>query len=126
MSGPSLLAGSERRLATMSAAAHGGIGIALVLLEILVGLTAFAGTRVRFVGASVGVLLALAFWVFGESIGLVYSGRATDPNSGPLLVLLAIALVGLGSRPLWRGAHGASRHEAPVRLESRTSVTNAA
>jgi hypothetical protein len=30
-------------------------------------------------------------WVFGEALGGILTGVGTDPNSGPLLALLALA-----------------------------------
>lgn len=39
-----------------------------------------------------GSALALDYWLFGEAFGQPFSGIATDPNTGPLLVLLALAL----------------------------------
>ena len=39
-----------------------------------------------------GAALALDYWMFGEAFGQPFSGIATDPNTGPLLVLLALAL----------------------------------
>jgi len=36
-------------------------------------------------------VLAVGIWVVGENFGQVFSGSATDPNSGPLLALLAVA-----------------------------------
>jgi hypothetical protein len=30
-------------------------------------------------------------WVVGEAFGMILAGGATDPNSGPLLALLALA-----------------------------------
>jgi hypothetical protein len=43
---------------------------------------------------AVGALLSLAYWVFGQSIGgPFWIGNATDVNTGPLLVLLALMLV---------------------------------
>ena len=42
------------------------------------------------------VVLAVAIWIFGEAFGGILSGQATDPNSGPLWVLLALCMwVGL-------------------------------
>jgi hypothetical protein len=40
----------------------------------------------------VGVAMALDFWVLGEAFGQSFTGIATDPNTGPLLVLLALAV----------------------------------
>ena len=37
------------------------------------------------------VVVALVIWVFAEAFGMILAGGATDPNSGPLLVLLALA-----------------------------------
>ncbi len=37
------------------------------------------------------VAAALAIWVVGENFGAIFTGSATDPNSGPLLALLAAA-----------------------------------
>jgi hypothetical protein len=44
----------------------------------------------------VGVAMALDFWVLGQSFGQVFTGMATDPNTGPLLVLLALAVYRAG------------------------------
>ena len=37
------------------------------------------------------VVLALFIWVAGEDFGGILTGHATDPNNGPLLILLAAA-----------------------------------
>jgi hypothetical protein len=39
-----------------------------------------------------GVAMALDFWVLGQGFGQVFTGMATDPNTGLLLVLLALAV----------------------------------
>jgi hypothetical protein len=52
--------------------------------------------------------VATTFWVLGQNIGELYSGQATDPNTGPLIVLMALALVGstAGTRlPARNGSH---------------------
>jgi hypothetical protein len=36
------------------------------------------------------VVVAAAIWVFGEALGAILTGGGTDPNSGPLLALLAL------------------------------------
>ena len=40
-----------------------------------------------------GGLLAAFFWVSGQGLGGIFTGSGTDPNSGPLVVLLALAMV---------------------------------
>jgi hypothetical protein len=37
------------------------------------------------------VLIAAAIWVVGQAFGAILAGGATDPNSGLLLILLALA-----------------------------------
>jgi hypothetical protein len=49
-------------------------------------------TRVRVGALAAGAALSLAFWVAVQYFGTVAAGRATDPNSGPLMILLAAAL----------------------------------
>ncbi|MGA2304570.1 MAG: hypothetical protein ABSH29_10260 [Acidimicrobiales bacterium] len=43
-----------------------------------------------------GVAMALDFWVLGQAFGQIFTGMATDPNTGPLLVLLALAVYRAG------------------------------
>jgi hypothetical protein len=45
-----------------------------------------------------GVALALDCWVFGQAFGQLFMGIATDPSTGPLVVLLALAILPEGIR----------------------------
>lgn len=36
------------------------------------------------------MVTAAVIWVFGQAFGMIFTGSGTDPNSGPLLALLAI------------------------------------
>ena len=45
-------------------------------------------TRAALITAAIAAAL---LWAAGENYGAIFSGMATDPNSGPLLVLLALA-----------------------------------
>jgi hypothetical protein len=77
-------------------AAGDGLVIALVLaaLSLAIGLAvAFNRRPVPFL--ALAVVLSLAFWVFGQGLGGIAEGNATDPNAGPLFVLLAYALYAL-------------------------------
>ena len=61
-----------------------------------------------------GIVVAAVIWVFGEAFGGILIGGATDPNSGPLLALLALAYWPLATatatpRPLCRGPPAAGR-----------------
>ena len=73
----------------------GGIGIALlVLAPVAVGLAGLGAGRMRRGAAWVAIALSALTWVVGESFGQLGSGIATDPNTGPLLVVAALALLG--------------------------------
>ncbi len=81
---------------------HGGnrkAGLALAGLLAL-GLAAASGTALAATGSSaaltrpalvVAVIAAAVLWGAGEQFGGLLTGQATGPNSGPLLVLLALA-----------------------------------
>lgn len=68
----------------------------LVAAEYLVGVGVLV-RRTRTAAAALGLALALAFWAVGQDYGLLFSGQATDPNSGPALALMAVALLAGGS-----------------------------
>ena len=69
----------------------------------------------------VGVAMALDFWVLGQAFGQVFTGMATDPDTGPLLVLLALAVYRAGAPAAVPAQNASARAEraclhAPERL----------
>jgi hypothetical protein len=69
--------------------------VLVVAAEYLIGIGALA-RRTRMPAAALGLALAVVFWVFGQQFGQLFSGQATDPNTGPVLALMAIALLAVG------------------------------
>jgi purine-cytosine permease-like protein len=67
--------------------------VALVVIEALIGLAALH-RRSRGVAVAAGFVLALAIWVVAQDIGQLYTGQATDPNSGLIIAVFAIAVLG--------------------------------
>jgi hypothetical protein len=63
-------------------------GFAAAFAAAAVGVFFPASARAALVIAAVA---AVVLWVTGEDFGALLSGSATDPNTGPLLVLLALA-----------------------------------
>ena len=62
------------------------------IASLVIGLGPLLARRV--VGFFVaGAVLELAFWVTGQAVGGVLTGMGTDPNVGPVVVLLALAAV---------------------------------
>jgi hypothetical protein len=87
---------------------HGTLSVAvLVAAYALIGLAALSRRTIA-VGAAAGLLLALAIWVIGQNFGALYTGQATDPNTAPLIAVMAFALLAGYRRPrefadrLWR------------------------
>jgi hypothetical protein len=76
------------------AAAIGQHGLAVSI--VLAVAFALIGTGVMFRATArpalaLAAVAGLAIWVIGENVGMILMGTATDPNTGPLLVLLAAA-----------------------------------
>ena len=49
-------------------------------------------------------MVAAVIWVVGEAFGTILTGGGTDPNSGPLLALLALAYWPLAAATTANGA----------------------
>jgi hypothetical protein len=87
--------------------------VTLVVSEALIGLAALH-SRSRGPAVAAGFVLALVIWVVGQDLGQLYSGQATDPNTAPLIALMAIAILGgrracVGTRVGARGMHQTGR-----------------
>lgn len=114
---PSWLAAVDRTFASLTRSAGlTGVGI-VVAIELTIGLLAFSYSRLRVTAVYVGLVLATLYWAAGQSFGQLLSGQATDPNSGPLVIVLGLAAIGAMRRdnlpPL--GALRGSGTEVPSR-----------
>jgi len=73
----------------------GGLYILLfAVLQIAIGIGVLFGGVWRRKAVGLGIALSLVFWVVGQSLGGYYTGLATDPSSGPLFVILGLAILG--------------------------------
>jgi hypothetical protein len=108
---PSWLAGALNSVAN-SAQGH-GVTIATILgiASIVIALAIWAPVRsVALGGLALGAALSLGYWIFGQALGgPFWAGSATDVNSGPLFVLLALTVAAQPS-----GALATVRERAPV------------
>ena len=98
MSYPAGMAWLNRLQDSASDAAAGhGLAIALALAVLSVAIAVAVATNWRptpFLGLA--ILLSLGYWVVGQGFGgMFYTNSATDPNAGPLFVLLALVLYSL-------------------------------
>ena len=63
-----------------------------VLVYFAVGLSALIRSSWRYLGIAGGIIIALFIWIVGQGLGSYYTGLATDLNTAPLLILLAISI----------------------------------
>jgi hypothetical protein len=89
----------QSSLATASAG-H-GLVIALVLAAVsaVIGVGVAAGWHARGL-LTVAIVLNLVYWVIPQGLGGLFAGGSTDPNAGPLFVLLAAVMVPLFPRSI--------------------------
>lgn len=73
--------------------AHQGLvaSIALAVLLAFVAVSVLLPAPLRRAAVLLAIVLSLAIWLVGQDLGGILTGGATDPNSGPLLVLVALA-----------------------------------
>ena len=76
-----------------------GLIVAFVLVCLVIGLGGLRPGRTRTVAVGVGIAVTLPFWVLGQSLGMPWSGLMTDPSTGPLVVLMALGLIGITDPP---------------------------
>jgi hypothetical protein len=80
---------------SLLAQASGGhgltIGVGLAVLQALAGVGVFLRWWPRLF-IVLGAVLAVVFWLTAEALGGIPTGQATDPNTGPVLLVLALAV----------------------------------
>jgi hypothetical protein len=92
-----LAAGEPRWVAAMDRAAAAAAGSARMLIPVLLAAAFYVIAVAVFLPAAIrpalalAIIVAVAIWVIGENFGGILTGQATDPNTGPLLVLVALA-----------------------------------
>jgi hypothetical protein len=66
-----------------------------IVLQLLIGVAVFLPARVRQIAAILGIAICAFFWIIGPGFSQLLSGHATDPNTAPLVVVLAVALISM-------------------------------
>jgi hypothetical protein len=106
---PSWLAHVQLSVAHALGNGGGWVAVAGAALSFVIGLGPLM-SRHTTVFLVAGAALALDYWMFGEAFGQPFTGIATDPNTGPLLVLLALTIYPNGAAT----RSGAQLSEAPT------------
>jgi len=88
---PSWLAAIDRGAAAL--VAHQGLAasVALAVALVIIAVAVYLPVRAARAGLVLAVIVAAVIWVPGQDFGMILAGGATDPDSGPLLALLALA-----------------------------------
>jgi hypothetical protein len=101
-----------------------GTTIAVVLAVVSVLVAAGVWTPLRWPALAIGVVLSLAYWLLGQDLGgPFWTEGATDFNTGPLFVLLAVALFPVAQRA--RTTSSLPRIERQTSPEEVTSASMA-
>jgi hypothetical protein len=88
----------------------------LAAVSVTIGLGPLVARRPGWFLAA-GALLSFLMWIAGQGlVGDVFSGSDTDPNTGPLLILLAAAMVPtvIASKAAWRSPAGEILRRSPA------------
>jgi hypothetical protein len=88
---PGWLATLDRGAASLASGQGLTASVALAVALILVAAGVYLPTPAARATLVLAIVVTLVIWVFGEAFGMIMAGGATDPNSGPLLILLALS-----------------------------------
>lgn len=88
---PTWLQSLEKGAASLVAGQGLATSVVLAVALAVIAVGVYLPARITRVTLMLGIVVAAFIWVFGEALGGVLAGGATDVNSGPLLALLALA-----------------------------------
>ena len=88
---PGWLAAILRAAAALVAGQGLATSIVLAVACAVVAVGVYLPRRAAAAGLALAIVMAVVVWVAAQALGGILASGATDPNSGPLLVLLAMA-----------------------------------
>ena len=94
---PSWLAAIERNAASLFAQQGLATSIVFAVAFVLIAVGVFLPRPYARATLILALVVSAVIWVVGEAFGMILAGGATDPNSGPLLALLALCYWPAGS-----------------------------
>jgi hypothetical protein len=83
----------------------------VIAMQVLIAFWALIPGRARQASASLGISVGLAAWLLMQGLGDLTTGQSTDPNTGPLIVLMGLAVLGL-TDVSWNGDRRHARRSA--------------
>jgi hypothetical protein len=106
MQQPLFIRHSLAAVATLASASPVALNAGIIAVNVLLGLLVWLRPSSRAALWSALAWLALTWW-FGQDLGMLFSGMATDPNTAPVLALL-----------LWAGFASHREQTAPASLQA--------
>jgi len=88
---PGWLAALMRGAASLVSGQGLATSIVLAVALVLIALGVYLPGPALKAALLLAIVVSVVIWVFAQALGGIMAGSATDPNSGPLLVLLALA-----------------------------------
>jgi len=96
---PGWIASADLALARAASGGGGWPPAIVTALFLVIAAAPYLAGRARLAGLALGAAAAGAIWVVGQGLGDLTSGQATDPNTGPLLILLALVTAVATTQP---------------------------
>lgn len=115
---PGWVAAMDRSLAA-TLGPHGTAAVVVVAVAAVLAACAVLIPVTARPALALSALLAAAIWVTGENFGGILTGRATDPDTGPLLIMLALAF---WPRRRCGSHHAIVRHDVARRGSAHCSL----
>jgi hypothetical protein len=88
---PSWLVAIDKSAASLVAGRGATASVILAVVLAVIAASVFLPVPAARAGLVLAIVTAAAIWVVGQAFGGIFTGAGTDPNSGPLLALLAVA-----------------------------------
>jgi hypothetical protein len=88
---PGWLASLDKGAASLVANQGLAASVVLALVLVVIAIGVYLPAPAAKATLVLAIVVAAVIWVFGEAFGTIMTGGGTDPNSGPLLALLALA-----------------------------------
>lgn len=96
---PGWLVSLDHIVASSLAGAGQTFAVVSAVVLAIIALGVFAPPPLTRATLVLAMLVGAAYWVLGENFGGIFTGQGTDPNSGPLLILLAVTYWPYTPRP---------------------------
>ena len=102
---PGWLAALDKHAAALVGDSGLAASVVLAVAIIVIALGVFLPPPAAKATLVLAIVVAAVIWVVGEAFGTILTGGGTDPNSGPLLALLALAYWPLATAGVPRADH---------------------